>query len=176
MTELRKEYALALFELSVEEGCLNRVSEDLARVMKAVDDEPQLLELLKTPAIPMSERLETIDDVFGGSVCEYVLSFLKVLCEGGRIDVLPDAIKEFEAMVKAYTGKVSVKVISATPLSDEQKAALSARLEKVNKKEIDATYVVDPSIIGGLIIETEDKIYDGSLKGSLSSVKDVMNG
>ena len=54
MTELRKEYALALFELSVEDGSLSGVSEDLARVMKAVAEEPQLLELLKTPAIPMS--------------------------------------------------------------------------------------------------------------------------
>ncbi len=101
---------------------------------------------------------------------------MKILCENSRIDILCDCIKEFEAMVTAFSGKLTVKVTSAVALADEQKAALIKKLCESYKREIDPIYVVDSSIMGGLIIETEDKIYDGSVKNSLRSVKEVMNG
>ena len=67
-------------------------------------------------------------------------------------------------------------IFKGVPLTEEQKAALVKKLYDTHKRQIDPVYRVDPAIMGGLIIETEDKIYDGSVKASLRSVKEVMNG
>lgn len=176
MMQLDKEYAVALFELSLEEGEQERIREELAAVMQAVEENPLFLPMLSTPAIPMSERLCVIDDAFAGRLSEHTVSFLKILCEEGRVDILPDAVSEYDELVRRYAGRLKVRVVSAAPLSEEQKERLEEKLCSAHKRDIEATYSVDPSIIGGLVVETEDKIYDGSLKGRLRSVKDVMNG
>lgn len=176
MREIRKEYALALFELALEEGELERVAGDVLSIKDAIKEAPQLIDMLKTPAIPMAERLSLIDEIFSDTLCEHAVSFIKVLCESSRIDLLSECVDEFEALVKAFTGKLTVKVTSAVSLTEEQKAALVKKLYDTHKRQIDPVYRVDPAIMGGLIIETEDKIYDGSVKASLRSVKEVMNG
>ena len=65
-------------------------------------------------------------------------------------------------------------VKSAEPLTDEEKAKLIAKLEKVSGKSVDAEYRIDKSILGGVVVEMEGTIIDGSLKHRLESVKEVI--
>ncbi|MBQ2730285.1 MAG: ATP synthase F1 subunit delta [Clostridia bacterium] len=176
MRQTDKEYAYALFELSQEEGTVDAALSELLTVKEAVCGEPEFIELLRSPAIPLRERLQVIDETFSAVLSEYTLSFLKVLCEAGRIDILTDCICEFEGLVKAYSGKVTATVICAAPLSEKQKAELKEKLEKAEKRQIDPVFRVDPTLIGGLIVEIEGKVYDGSVRSRLRDVKDVMIG
>ena len=176
MRQTDKEYAYALFELSLEEECVPKTLEELILVKSAIEEEPAFIQLLSSPAIPLSERLSVIDETFGSFVSEYTLSFLKVLCEAWRIDILPDAIREYESLVRRLYGRVRATVISAAPLTKEQKSALIEKIEKTEKRQVDPEFRVDPYLIGGLTVEVDGKLYDGSVRSRLRDVKDVMIG
>lgn len=173
MRQPEKEYAAALFLLSVEKNCTDSVHRALHTVRDVVETAPEYLEFLSTPAIPLAERLTAIDEAFG-TFPEYVVSFLKLMCENGHIRTLIGGIAEFDTLVRSCANRTVAEVTSATPLDDAQKAALCAKLQTLLGKRVDAVYTVDASLIGGVIIEAEGKTYDGSIRHRLHDVKDVM--
>ena len=79
MTETSKEYAVALFALAVEEKLEKTISDDLKTVSRLLRETPEYLDFLASPNIPLCERTKAIDKAFSDGVCEYVVSFLKIL-------------------------------------------------------------------------------------------------
>lgn len=175
MTQLYKEYAQALFMLSLEENKTEEYIKDLKVIEDAFHDNPDFLELLGSPSIYMSERLEIIDKVFLGKVSRHVLSFVKLLCEKKHISNISECIKEFRVLHDEFNRISFVKVTSAMELSQDEKDRLIEKLKRTSDKSINAQFVVDESILGGIIIETEGKILDGSLKYKLKDVKEGLS-
>ena len=176
MMQTDREYAEALFMLCAEENSIEEYKKALETVREVVDENPEYLEFLSSPAIPLGERLSAIDEAFAEHLPEYLLSFLKILCENSHIKTLGNCIEEFEKLSRAFSNRSVANVTSAVPLTDEQKQKVCAKLEKLTGKSIDAFYTVDETLIGGLKIDIEGKTYDGSLKHRLSDVKDVIIG
>lgn len=174
MRQTDKEYAQALFLLASEESCVESTLADLRLIREVLSGEGEYIDFLASPAIPLRERLAAIDEAFSGGAGDYTVYFLKLLCEKGRIRSLFDAIDEFEALYKELSGRSCAVVTSAYELTEEQKASLVTKLEKTLKKGIDLIYVLDSSLIGGLKIELDGKVYDGTIKSRLRDVKDVM--
>ena len=85
MMQTEREYAEALFSLAAEENSVAEYLDALLTVKELVAENPDYIELLASPAIPMSERLAAIDEAFDGRMPEYVVSFIRLLCENGRI-------------------------------------------------------------------------------------------
>ena len=166
-----KDYATALFTLAAEQGNVNLYAIALRTAAEA--SSAAYLDVLSSPAVPLTERLAMIDEAFG-SLPQHVVSCLKLLCEHGHIRSLAACAEEFERLSREAANRTVAAVTSAAPLTDEQKTALCRRLEQVIGKGIDPVYTVDASLIGGVVVEVEGKTYDGSVKHRLHDVKDVM--
>ncbi len=175
MMETNKEYAEALFMLAAENNSLEEYSKHLACIRAVTEENPEYTEFLSSPAIPLSERLSAIDEAFAKEMPEYIVSFLKLLCENGRIRELCDSIDEFEFLIKNAMNRTTATVYSAVALSDAQKQALCEKLEKLCGKQIDAVYIEDKTLIGGIRVEVDGKTLDGSIERRLQKVKGVMN-
>ncbi len=176
MTEVSKEYASALFMLACEKEKRSEYKEALMVLKDAFLKEPEYLLFLASPSIPLSERQEAIKSAFSGRVPEDVLSYLLLLCEKGRIDCFLDSVEEFCVLFDASEKVMNAKVTSAVELSEEEKQKLLAKLEKMSKTNVNIEYTLDPSILGGLVVEMDGRVLDGSLKSRLRDIKDVMNG
>lgn len=174
MTQTDREYAEALFMLATEDSDPQKYLDELTEVRNLTQENPDYIEFLASPAIPLQERLTAIDQAFEGRLSEYTVSFLKLLCENGRIRDLYGCIDEYERLTRELSNRAVANVVSAIALSDEQKKKICQKLETLTGKGIDATYTVDESLIGGMKIEIEGKTYDGSIKRRLSDVKDVI--
>lgn len=174
MTQTDREYAEALFMLATEDSDPQKYLDELTEVRNLMQENPDYIEFLASPAIPLQERLTAIDQAFEGRLSEYTVSFLKLLCENGRIRDLYGCIDEYERLTRELSNRAVANVVSAIALSDEQKKKICQKLETLTGKGIDATYTVDESLIGGMKIEIEGKTYDGSIKRRLSDVKDVI--
>lgn len=170
MTQTNKEYAEALFMLALEENKAQEYTEALSLVANAVKENPDYLSFLCSPAIPIADRIEAIDQAFGKSVPLHVLSFLKILCENGHILSLSGCIEQFFKLNLVHSGKVVAQVVSAVPLSENQKAALKEKLCKLSGKEVELDCKTDTSLIGGIKVCIEGKVFDGSLKQRLHEV------
>lgn len=160
--------------LALEEDKCNEISLALSQIEVAINENPQYLDLLDSPAIPLAERLSLIDEAFSDSE-QYVVSFLKLMCENGHIRSFSLCKEEFCALLEAHRGKVEARVYCASELSSEQKAALCKKLSKVSGKDVFASYIVDDTLIGGIRVEIDGNVYDGSISSALKSVKDVIS-
>ena len=175
MVQTEREYAEALFIIAEEKNLRGEYLAALKTVRQLFNENPEYEELLASPAIPLSERCGVLDEAFG-SMPEDVVSFLKILCESSHIRTVCDCVGEFEKLAMEAEKCISATVISAIELSEEQKKALCAKLQKISGKSVSAVYTVDKTLIGGLKIEFDGKTFDGSLKQHLSDVKEVIIG
>ena len=175
MAQTNREYAEALFMLALEENQVGEYSQALGFVSNAIEKNPEYVDFLVSPAIPIAERLAAIDEAFQPSVPEHVLSFLKILCENRQAYLLSGCIEEFEKLVQASSNRTTAIVYSVVDLNESQKEALCKKLEQICGKNIDLVCLKDASLIGGIKIEVDGKIFDGSIKQRLHEVKEVIN-
>ncbi len=175
MAQISKEYAEALFSLSCEYEKEKQTANALREIQKRFREYPDLFELLTAPSIPMEERLQVIEKVFGSIVPEHVLSFLQLLCERRRLGVLEECIKEYLCLLQAKEATTVAKVTSAVPLTPAELTTLKQKLEKISGNTVTTECHIDPSLLGGVIVELNGKVMDGSLRHRLREVKDVMN-
>ena len=174
MNKISTEYAVALFELSTEHNTVDAVSDALSAIGTAVEQHPEYLSVLHSPAIPLQERLSLIDAAFGGIGQEHVLSFVKLLCERGHLLNLGECIDEYHQLMKQAQACVPATVYYVEELSDEQKQSLIDKLCKRTGKAVEAVYVKDTSLIGGIKVQLGDTVLDGSVAGRLNEIKGVI--
>lgn len=174
MMQNKNEYATALFMLASEEDCKDEISKDLSVIREAFSQNAELRELLSSPAIPTSERLGVIETVFG-SLGEYAVSFLKILCEKRLIGGFEDMADEYDKMVEMSKNLSVAKVTSAVELTEQEQKKLKEKLERMCGHSVVIETSVDASILGGMVIALDDKIIDASLRGRLSDVKEVIS-
>ena len=174
MTNISREFAESLFSLALEDAKDNEYLEELHFVKDVFAAEPSYLELLSSPALTREERTSALDAAFSGHLSEYVMSFLKLLCEAGYAKFFPECVDEYERMYRERRRTSKVKVTSAVALTDDERERVMKKARAIVGGECDITYSVDPSLLGGAIIETENTLIDGSLKKSLQEIKGVI--
>ena len=175
MTETSKAYADALFSLAMEQGEDEATLEALHLVQQVLCEAPDTLAMLASPAIPKNERLQVIEKAFQGQIPERVVSLLQVMCAHGHIREVPDAIRAYEELHNAAVKLSTARVASAVPLTDKEKADLQASREKKLGRSIRLECSVDETLLGGLVIQVDGRVIDGSLKHRLHEIKEVMN-
>ena len=96
------------------------------------------------------------------------------MCENGHISALKDSITEFLRLEMAVSNTVTITITSAVALNDAQKEKLIQKLEAKYRKCFFPVYQVDSALLGGIRIEMEDKVIDGSILKRLQSLKEVI--
>ena len=175
MTQTAKEYAVALFMLAAEDGKEKLVSDGLKTVSQILRQFPEYLDLLASPNIPIQERTAAVDQAFSDGVCEYVVNFLKVLCEKNNIRLIHRCISEYEELYHANDGITSANVISAVALTKGEKEKLKQKLENFCGKKVIMHYIVNAAVLGGVIVHVDGKVIDGSLRRRLRDIKEVID-
>ena len=175
MTQISREYAEALFMLASETKSEEEFKNALAVVEKEFKEQAEYIEFLSSPGIEISERINAIDVAFGEAVPEYVLNFLKLLCEKKHIESIFECIDEYRNLCDNVKNVSVAKVKSVVPLNEKEKDALKKKLEKISGKNIVLDFEIDASIEGGLIIDLDGKIIDASSRHDLKDIKDVMS-
>ncbi|MCR4556538.1 MAG: ATP synthase F1 subunit delta [Saccharofermentans sp.] len=175
MTNIGREYAIALFETAYDEGSLDAVREELTEIRKLLKKESDYIGFLMNPAISKEERLDSLSEAFEGNVEDTLYSFLAVMAINNHMGEFFVAAKEFEKMYEDYK-KISFAVItSAVKLTDEEKRKIVTRLRKVTGKAISPIYKVDESIIGGVTVTCDGMFFDGSVARNLKNIKEVIS-
>ena len=175
MTTMSREYAEALFELAAEEKRIPETTAGLELVKAAMAEEPGYLALLASPAIGKDARMAALDSAFRGRIPEILLGVLRMMTARGHVGAMDEMAREYEALAREYRGEAEARVTSAVPLSDEEREKLKAGLEKKFRRQVTLRCEVDPALIGGVRVEMEGCVIDGSLKNRLEQIKEVMH-
>lgn len=170
------EYAEALFLLATEENRQSEYLGDMQMLKGVIEENGEYLLLLSSPAVSLEEKEALIDGAFGAVASEHTVSFLKLLCLKGRAELLPMCIEDFVALYNKVNRVIRAEVTSAVELTDSEKEKIIEKLSKKTGHRVELLCRVDKSILGGVIISTEDAVMDGSLKQKISDVKEVIKG
>ena len=174
MNDTANEYARGLYMLAAEERREREYLEELRLVAEMFDKNPAYPAILSAPSIPTAERGELIEKAFGNAVSVNIVSFLKLLCRKGYIHLFKDCFEEFRKLYLDFSGTVRAVVTSAVELTDTEKIKVQEKMHALTGHSAMLRFNVDPSIIGGIIITTDDRIIDGSVRRRLKEIKEVI--
>lgn len=173
---MSKEYGEALFMLAAECNAADEYSAALDMVLSVFDENPEYVDFLATPSIPKTERIDALEKAFSDAVPEHIVSFIALLCERGRIREFGGCVKEYKELLDASKRISVAKVVSSVELTDGEKEKLRTKLEKMSGQSVILECSVDESLLGGIIIEMDGKVMDGSVRSRLQEVKEVISG
>ena len=158
-------YAKAAFDFAVEHQSVERWQDMLAFAAEVTKNE-QMAELLSGALAP-----ETLAESFI-AVCGEQL--IRVMAENGRLKALPDVLEQFIHLRAVSEATTEVDVISAAALSEQQLAKISAAMEKRLSRKVKLNCKIDKSVMAGVIIRAGDMVIDGSVRGRLERLADVL--
>ena len=174
MTSTAREYATALFMLAKESGQEDGFLEALELVNRQFAENPAYVEMLRSPGIPKAERQKALETAFAAVLPREVLIFLQLLCKAGHMREFSACLTEYTELYRAEK-QISVgRVVSAIPLTETEKENLLAHMEKLCGHQVSLEYTVDQTLLGGITVEIDGKILDGSLRHRLHEVKEVI--
>lgn len=174
MSKISSEYAKALYKLAREGGNEKNYLNTLDMISGLLLENPQYIELLKSAAIPMEERLAVLDSAFSDAVPKNILSFMKILCQNGHIGEILDCCKSYSSIYDRKNSIKEARVISATNLTESERERITEKLEKMSGASVETEFFLDESILGGLIVEIDGKTIDSSIRRHLADVKEVI--
>jgi F-type H+-transporting ATPase subunit delta len=170
MSVVDRVYATALFEAAQEKGKLDAVREQLAQVVEADAQVPELRELLRNPQLDPRARAAALEDVLAGAE-ELLRNFLLLLADKGRTGSLEEIAREFERLLAEHEGIVHAELTTAVELSDDEARTLLAQIEEASGRKVEATRSVDPALIGGIVLQVGSHRLDASVRGRLERLR-----
>jgi F-type H+-transporting ATPase subunit delta len=173
-------YAQAIFEVAEDAGVLADWSESLAIAGQLLGDRG-LIEYLGNPAFSDEQRFEFLSGLFDKAGSSLLAggdskgsNFLKLLLENGRVAVLPEISKHFEALKAKVENSVDAVVTSAVALSQSQEQEIAGSLKERLGRDIRITTEIDETLIGGAVIRAGDVVIDGSLRARLEGLANCL--
>ena len=174
---LQGRYASALFDLASEQGVVSAVEADLDKLGQAILATSDLSALIRNPQVSREALAKVMDGIVGLlGLSELTKNFLGVLAANRRLGKLPEIVRAFSAIAAAQRGEVTAEVTSAHALTDDQLAALEAKLKEREGRTVKIKASVDPEILGGLVVTIGSKRIDSSIRTRLNTLALAMKG
>ena len=165
-------YAKSLLELAQEQNKLEAVTGDMEN-FKALLEERDLYLLLKSPVVGTEKKRQIFKTLFEGKFDKLTSAFLDILAVKVRESYMPEIVNEYLAQYKRLKNISTVTITSTTELDEKTLEAIKAKLldNDTTDKKLEIISIVDPDLIGGFILEFDDKIYDASLSTKLEGLR-----
>jgi F-type H+-transporting ATPase subunit delta len=166
-------YAQALLELASDRGRIDAVGADLEQVATAVGADAALRDFIATPVLDATPKKRVIESL-RGKVDETVIDFLCLLIDKGRIESLAEIAAAYRQLADAAAGRLRVRAATAVALPTDQRRRLEETLQAALQRQCIVEAEVDADLIGGLVLQIGDKVYDGSVRSQLRRVRSRM--
>jgi F-type H+-transporting ATPase subunit delta len=168
-------YAEALFTIAGQKGAIAETGDELAEFVSGVlKKDPRIAIFFTSPAITRKVREPIIHAALENNASPLVANFIRVLNANNRLDMLPAISVAYADLVDKRAGRVRVTVRSAVPLDDAQQADIRKTLSESLHKEPVLQLRTDPELLGGLIVQVGDKVYDTSVRTRLETLRNQL--
>jgi F-type H+-transporting ATPase subunit delta len=170
-----RRYAIALLELAVEKNTLEIVKKDLELIKETLKNNRELMILTQSPVVKSDDKREILKKVFGSRISEQSMNFIEVLSANNREGLLLDTTLVFDELYKKFNNIIAASITSAGVLSSKSREAIITAIKASTNSQIELTESVDSSLIGGFVLQIEDKLLDASISGKLKEIKYALN-
>jgi len=168
-----RRYAMALFELALEQGKVELVDEQ-AQFLEDLFRDHQVRAFFQSPRIPAEQKKRLIASQLSELLDPVVHNLLKLLIDKRRIGLLAEIMREFDELTDRHRGVEEVTIVSAVPLTEQQRAAIIGQVKRFSSYDnLRVSTEVDGGVLGGVKIRLgENIVIDGTLSSRLSEMRD----
>jgi F-type H+-transporting ATPase subunit delta len=168
---LSRRYTKALFQLAREAGQEEKIGQEIESFLGAYTSS-DLQKVLTNPAFVIDSRKRVVIEVSNQlQLSILAIHFLLLLLERDRLIYLPSIATRYRRLLNESKGRVEAKVVSPSSLEPVMVDRLREVLHRISRKEIVLQQETDASLIGGVLVEFEGKVYDGSVRTQLEKMK-----
>ena len=169
--QVAKRYGKALFELAEEEQALDAVFHDVQDLREQLRKIPELGSFLSQTTIEWSAKKVVLDELTK-DYTRISKRALAVIGENHRMPELAVILEEFETRFNMAKGIVQAQVTTVIPLTETQRDQLVQKLKtQFHCKVIQLKEKIDPTILGGVVVQVGYQRLDGSLRTQLNNLK-----
>jgi F-type H+-transporting ATPase subunit delta len=170
MAVAHRMYARSLFQAARDGGKLDVVDRELGEFVAAIADVPQLRNVLSNPELDAADKAAVLGEILGDAD-ELTRNFVLLVTEKGRATELEEIYRELEALVAAEQRRLTVELTTAFELSDAEADSILKKIEVASGRGVEATRKVDPSLIGGIVLQAGSMRVDASVRGRLDRLR-----
>lgn len=167
-------YARALLEVALDKMTeLDRIARELEGFQDVLERESPLRAALSAPTIPAAKRVAILEAVLASAkVAPETLNLLRLLAKNERVPLVPFVCESFRRLVLEHKQIQPGEVVSAHPLSSDQKKRLAGQLGQALGKTMELSYRTDPEILGGVVVRVGNRVFDASVTTQLNRFKE----
>ena len=165
-----RRYARAVFELAQEGGEIEAWSRRLKAVRELLLND-QLARVVENRALPTERRVRLVGDLATREMGEEGKNLARLLVEAGRAGEIDQLVGEYERLADEAGGRLRATVTTAVPLAEGERKRLAERVSRRLEAEVRLDARVDPPLIGGLVLQVGDRLYDASVATRLQQLR-----
>jgi ATP synthase F1 delta subunit len=170
MEEIAAVYSRSLFEVASEQNKLDALREQLGAFADALNDNRELQVFFFSPYFSTAEKQDGLDRAISDAD-PILINFLKLLIENHRMPVIFRVRRGFDELWLRENRRLPVQVTSAVELDQGTVTAIGDRIAEQTGQKIDLTAVVEPDILGGLVVRVGNSILDASIRNRLEQLR-----
>jgi F-type H+-transporting ATPase subunit delta len=175
MPLVEKRYAEALIELALQKNSVDVFQQELQSIVNIFNQQHDFKSFFLDPEINVNVKKETMKKLFDGKLSTELVNFLLLLLDKGRTGYLGGICKEYIELADKIKNVLYMTITSAAPIEQSQVNAIKDKYRKLhNASDVKTELVIDKSLIGGIKVKIGDKVIDGSIKGRLESLKELI--
>lgn len=174
-SSVAKRYARAFFDVAGEEKKIEDYHQELSRFATVIEEHRDLREFLSNPIFEKMDKRNVVDQVIEKLRLSATTSnFFRLLVDKGRIGDIGGIEDHYRKLMDDAIGIARVQVKTAFSLKADLSGNLQRALEFLTGKKVVMFVEEDPSLLGGIVVQSGDKIYDGSIRTQLNAMRKLL--
>lgn len=169
ITAPAKRYSRALFQLAQQQNLIDPIHQDFKNFLELVKQSSELRQFLNMPLDLKRERL--LIDLLKDQFSKLFLDFLILVLKNRRFNLIEQIFADYERQIDQLYNRISVQAITAIPMPEDKLAECEKEIASAISAEVRLENQVDPSILGGIILRLDDRVYDASLMAQFKKLK-----
>ena len=171
---IARNYAEALLELARRAGDLRLWGQYGEQIADAMQTNRTLRNFLESPRVSAEQKNKVVAKAFESQLPRNFVRFLQALVSNRRQMLLPAIIHEYHDLVDQVEGRLHASVTVARDPDVGERQAVVAELSRAFGKDVVPHFMVNPEIIGGVVVRIGDTVIDGSVRKRLGALRGRM--
>ena len=166
-------YAQAILAVASAESNGAQVEDEIYRFSQVLQSSEELKSTLSDASIPSARRQQIVEDLLDGQVTQTTVALVSMVVAagmGGDIKAIADRVVGLGAESR---DKAVAEVYSVVDLSSDQQQRLAAALKSATGKDVEMKVIIDESVMGGLLVQIEDEVIDGTVRTRLKQLREA---
>jgi len=167
------QYAKGLFELALETGRFDSISDSIMGLKEVAEDDEFRL-IIGHPQISDEQKYDILKNCVPQTASDELFGFFRLLVTRNRIAILSEIIEEYTKLVDERQNVVRARVISAEKLAEAELGRIRILLAKRFNKTVKFVQELDASVIAGVRVYVGDELIDTSVKKDIDDIRNSL--